>query len=348
MKTYLIILLAFVQFGTACATGKRFVKPNDDKIIISGAWFLDKSDERVVINRFDKKTLNNKATYMNKLNANTQTGVTISVYTNSEQVTFEFEKRSDAKIRGCSLGVFKDGKLFKEFKLLKDKWDPVVVTNPDGNKWAKWEVVMPPFYGLNFTGIEIDNGSDYKKPPENKKKVYVAIGNSITHGTGQRGAYQSYPFLLAQGKGWQLYNLATGGSKISWPVAKMIKDKKIDVITVLWGYNDWNAGFMDDGRLQANYKKLLELLVKHHPDTKIYCILPTATKREKPRKGNSTIGQVRQAEKAVVEDLQKNGNKNLYLIKGYEISGVNDLKDLVHFSTEGAAGFADRLEKMIE
>jgi lysophospholipase L1-like esterase len=154
--------------------------------------------------------------------------------------------------------------------------------------------------------------------------------------------------LLTQSKGWQLYNLATGGSKISWPVANMIKDKKIDVITVLWGYNDWNAGFMDDGRLQANYKKLLELLVKHHPDTKIYCILPTATKREKPRKGNSTIGQVRQAEKAVVEDLQKNGNKNLYLIKGYEISGVNDLKDLVHFSTEGAAGFADRLEKMIE
>jgi len=349
MKKYLLILLAFVISAALQAQGTQQIKPNDERLTITGAYFLDKSDQKVVINRFDKKTLKNQETYMNTLNANTQTGVIVSFSTNSPEIKFHFAKRDDAKIRHCAMGIFKDGKLIREVKLKKDNPEnPVVFTNPDGAKWAEWEIVLPPFYGMDFTGLEIAKDSELKKAAEKPRKVYVAIGNSITHGTGQLGSYQTYPFLLAREKGWELYNLGVGGSKISWPVGKMLKDKKIDYITILWGYNDWNAGFTADGKIKTNYEKLLEWLVKNHPDTKIYCILPTATKREQPKKGNETIGDIRIAEAKVVKSFQDQGNKNLFIIHGEEISDTADLKDVVHFSVEGAKKFAGKLTEIIK
>ena len=349
MKKYLLILLALINLGIVKASGQQFIKPNDDRLTITGAYFQEKSDEKVVINRFDAKTLKNAETYMNPLNANTQTGVIISFSTNSPEITFHYEKRDDARIRGCAMGIFKDGKLVKTIRMKKDEpASPVTFKNPGGAKWAEWEIVLPPFYGMDFTGLDIAKNSELKKTAVGSRKVYVAIGNSITHGTGQQGSYQSYPFLLARQKNWELYNLGVGGSKISWPVGKMLKDKKIDYITILWGYNDWNAGFTADGKIKTHYEKLIDLLVKNHPDTRIYCILPTATKREQPKKGNETIENIRNAQAKVVKDFQDQGYKNLFLIHGEQISDTTDLKDLVHFSVEGAEKFAEKLIGIIK
>jgi len=175
--------------------------------------------------------------------------------------------------------------------------------------------------------------------------VYVAIGNSITHGTGQKAGYETYPFIVSQKKGWDLYNVAVGGSKISWPVAKMLSDKHIDVITILWGYNDWNAGFTPKGEIIPRYSKLLKILAKDHPDAKIYCILPTATKATAPKRGNLTLDDIRNAEKQAAESLIKKGFSNIKIINGKEISDKSLLNDKVHFTVEGAKQFAENLLK---
>jgi lysophospholipase L1-like esterase len=180
----------------------------------------------------------------------------------------------------------------------------------------------------------------------------VAIGNSITQGTGQQASYQTYPFILAQKKGWTLYNLAVGGSKISWPVARLLQGKKVDVITILWGYNDWNAGFLPDKQIKNNYTKLLKGLLKAQPQARIYCILPTYTNRTTAKKGTATIDGIRQAEAAVVKSFQKKGYHNLFVVDGSKISDSNFLKpkgskDVVHFTPEGAKKFATALYKMM-
>ncbi len=344
-KQALIILFLFFTL-TLFAQEKRFIKPNDSNIAIDGAFFLIKSDEKIIINRIKPEILNNPATYMHPANANTQSGVRISILTNSSTVSFIFENRNDASCWFSIAGIFKDGKLFKEIILNPKKekeLKPFTVSNPDGKKWARWTVVLPPFYGMNLKGIEIDKDSKLKSAAEkNKKPVYVAIGNSITHGTGQRAGYQTYPYIVAAKKRWNLYNVAVGGSKISWTVGEMLKNKPADFITILWGYNDWNAGFTTHNKIIPNYSKLLELLVKYHPDAKIYCILPTYSKTKTPKRGNLSFDDIKNAEKTVAEEFIKKGY-NIKIIDGQKISDTTMLNDKVHFSINGAQKFAENL-----
>lgn len=350
---FLAVLFVFSSFLVFGQEKKQYIKPDDSNITITGAFFMEKSDDSVVLNRFTPAMLKNPHTFMNPLNAYTQTGVVISMETNSPEVDFLFSRRNDARIRACSFGVYKDGKFFKEIKLLKkDSLKPLALKNPQGKQWARWEVVLPPFYGMNFKGIEIEKGTQYKKIPDTSHAVDVAIGNSITHGTGQRGAFQSYPFLLARQKGWTLYNLAVGGSKISWPVADLLKGKKVDVITILWGFNDWNAGFLPDKQIKNNYTKLLEELLKEHPQANLYCILPTYTNRTTPRKGSVSLEAIRQAEATVIRKFQKKGAQHLYLIDGRKLTDSSFLKpkgsrDVVHFTPKGAKMFAAELAGIV-
>ena len=47
---------------------------------------------------------------------------------------------------------------------------------------------MPPFNDVNFRGLEVDANARFMMPEEDRRPVYIAIGNSITHGAGQGGA----------------------------------------------------------------------------------------------------------------------------------------------------------------
>ncbi len=339
------IFMFFMVSGIQ-AQEKQFVKPNDKNISIKGAFFLDKSSKKVIINRIDEKILKNSETFMRPANVHTQSGVRIAVNTNSKTVTFHFEKRKNAAYRFSVMGIFKDGKLVKKITVnpKKEELPDFTVTNQDGSDWAEWTIVLPPYYGLNFTGITLEKDADIKPCADKKKPVYVAIGNSITHGTGQNAGYETYDYRLAGLQGWELYNVAVGGSKISWPVGEMLKNEKIDIITILWGFNDWNAGFSPDNEIYPRYSKLLKLLAEHHPDAEIYCILPTATKAKAPKKGNYTLDAIRQAEKRAAELMAK-GNKNIKIIDGAAISDTTYLRDKVHFTAEGAEKFARNLYK---
>ncbi len=346
-------LFVFSVFA-AKAQEKQLIKPNDPALSITGAWFLQKTRDSVVLNRFTPEMLKDRHTYMNPKNAWCQSGIVVSVKTDSPDVVFLFDKRTDAKHRGGSFGIYKDGRFFKAVKVSPKKpLPPIAVKNPEGEKLTLWQITPPPYFGVNFKGIEIDKGSRYKKGISGSRPVYAAIGNSITQGTGQQATYQTYPFILAEKKGWTLYNLAVGGSKISWPVARLLKGKKVDVITILWGYNDWNAGFLPDKQIKNNYTKLLQGLLKEQPKANIYCILPTYTNRTAPKKGSVTLDEIRKAEAGVVKQFRQKGHHNLFLVDGSKITDASFLKpkgskDVVHFTPAGANKFANALAGIVK
>ena len=343
MKT-VILLSLFLQITIASAgEDVKFIYPNNDKIYISGAFFLLKSKECVVINRFNTTFLEMKETLMNAKKANTQTGVSVSFSTNSQNMKVIFKERQDAEHRQKVFGIFKNGEFFTEINSLELEFE-----NLEGQVKTEWEVVLPSFYGLDFGGIEIDTNADLYKTTRVKRPVYVAIGNSITHGVGQNGAgFLTYPFLLAKQKDWQLYNLAVGGSKISWSVAQLLKNREVNIITILWGYNDWNGGFTTENDIRPNYIKLLEELRKVQPTAKIYCILPTVSKRKTPKTGKQSLEEVRLCQLDCVTCLQREGDDNLFIIKGADITTEKDLNDDVHLSVSGAANFAQNLGEII-
>ncbi len=341
----LILFLVLIGCSTfANVEGTKFVRPDNKNIVFEGAFFIEKSNDKVILNRFDKAFLSNNETFANPVKANTQSGVSIIFSTNSSLVSLHFEKREDAQHRQEVFGIFKNGKFFKKITGLD-----FTLQSKNKGKFNEWKIVLPTFCGVNFKGVEIDSNAELKEVKRKQKPVYVAIGNSITHGVGQDGAsYLSYPFLLAQQKNWQLYNLAVGGSKISWPVAQLLKNKKVDVISILWGYNDWNSSFTIDGEIKPYYKKLISELRKVQPDARIYCILPTTSKRTTSKKGNDSLDDIRNAEKEIIRSFQEKGDKNLFVINGKALTTISDLHDDVHFSVDGAAKFAKELGKKIK
>jgi lysophospholipase L1-like esterase len=342
----LFTLLALLLGCTALSvtTNKKFIQPNNENIVVEGAFFVEKSSERVIINRFSNEFLTDKKTFANSLKANTQSGVSISFSTNSAAVSVFFEERDDAQHRQKVFGIFKNGEFLKKVTGLE-----FTLENQNKNDFVEWKIVLPTFCGIHFKGIEIDGNSELKKIETKQKPVYVAIGNSITHGVGQNGAsYLSYPFLLAQKKNWRLYNLAIGGSKISWPVAKLLENKKVDVITVLWGYNDWNSAFTIENEIKPYYKKLVSELRKAQPEAKIYCILPTTSKSTTPKNGTDSLEDIRNAEHDIIRGFQQKGDSKLFIINGKELTTVDDLNDNVHLNIDGAAEFAKELSKLID
>ena len=344
MNRLLFVILFFLEScNIVSAEESKFIQPNNEDIIITGAFFIEKSSDKVIINRFNNEFLNHKETFAKAEKANTQSGVTICFSTNSSTITMYFEEREDAQHRQKVFGIYKNGKFFKEVKGTTFSF-----TNIEDNQYNQWKIVLPTFCGVDFTGIEIDENSDLKKFQKEQNPVYVAIGNSITHGVGQNGAgFLTYPFLLVQNKNWNLYNLAVGGSKISWPVAQLLKNKKVDIITILWGYNDWNSSFTIENEIKPYYKKLISELRRVQPDAKIYCILPTTSKKTTPKKGNDSLQDIRDAEMEIVKSIQQKGDSNLFIINGKELTTISDLNDDVHLSVSGAAKFAKELEHCI-
>ncbi len=344
MKKILFIVLILLTFLLETkATEKKIILPNDHRIYFNGALFIEKSNQRVILSRHTATFLNHPETFANAEKANTQSGVSISFSTNSPKIIVHFEEREDAQHRQKVFGIFKNGEFYKQAKGLT-----FTISITGEKKFTEWEIVLPSFCGVNFTGLEINDNSKLVAIKTKSKPVYVAIGNSITHGVGQDGAsYLTYPFLLARKKGWELYNLAVGGSKISWPVADLIKNIKVDFITVLWGYNDWNSVFTIENEIKPYYQKLLYELRKVQPHAKIYCILPTTSKRIKPKLETNSLEDIRSAEKEVVVAQQSKGDSKLFIINGKEITKIEDLHDDVHLSVDGANYFANELSKII-
>ena len=356
MKKFFLSSIIFLSAVLLFAqNGKEFIKPNDTRIHIDGAFFLKKSAETVEINRFEKKIINMPETEANPKNAFTQSGISITFVTNSNNIKVLFETREGTKLRSSIFGIYKNGKLVKQIRVTPktaSAFNGVSFQNPNG-RTATWSILLPPYFGVNFKGVEVDNGSRFAAAPKIDKPIYVAIGNSITQGTGQVASFQTYPWILAQKKGWQLYHLAVGGSKISWPFALELSGKKMDVITILWGFNDWNKGYTPKKQIIPRYSKLLEILLKDHPNARIYCITPTFTYRQKPKNGTVSLDEIRKAEADVVHKFQQKDYKNIFLVKGQTITDSTGLKpkgskDVVHFTPAGAKRFAETLSKIIK
>jgi hypothetical protein len=343
-KVPILFIVAFSgQLSMNVSAQERlWIKPDNKHIRYEGALFITNNDSLAYLQRFSEAVLFHEQSQWNPLKARTQTGIRIKFNTNSRKIRAVFQENMNAASRNNTFGLFKNGQFHSKHNSLDFDID-----NSE-NIQAEWEIVLPPFNDVNFRGLEVDANARFMMPEEDRRPVYIAIGNSITHGAGQGGAgYLTYPFIIGQQNNWQVYNLGVGGSKISWPVAEDLQEIKADVISVLWGYNDWNAGYSVSESIEPNYKQLLKKLRENQPDALIFCILPTQTKRKSPKKGNHTLEEIRSAERSVVEITQSMGDEAIFIVDGEKITTIEDLNDVVHLSVKGAEKFANQLGEIM-
>lgn len=338
------ILSALLLISSITVWGNQPIAPDNKNIVIEGAMHLVYEKERVILNRHSDQLWENENVYIAQKNARTQSGIRIIFKTNSKTVKLLFSNREDAPLRNPTnfYGIYKNGKFVGAVQ-----GDDLTLTSSEDI--TEWEVALPIFYGVDFKGIVIDDQAKLFEVKRSERPVYVAIGNSITHGAGQRrcGSEGSYPYVLAQRKGYYLYNLAVGGSQITPAIARETKGIKADVITIMWGFNDWNATGGDIEEITRRYSQLLTALREYQPDAEIYCILPSTARNEKGNDSKLPLGAVRDAERKLVESFQERGDKKLWIIDGSIISSVDDLEGNVHFTNKGAFHFGEALAKFI-
>ncbi len=357
---YFAFLLTCILASANLLSAQQRIAPDAKEITVRGCQFVSMKDGLRCFQRFDPSIgkLSPKEIGFNWQKAKGTTGVRLFFKTDSPRVTIVFELDKTAPNRGSDFGVFIDGQFHKSFKFShKDGTTLKLEVDSGSAKMKCYEVTLPTFATPCLKGIEIAKEAKMQEVTDLPQKVYVALGDSITHGRGQGGAtYRTYPYLLAKKLGYDYYNLAVGGGKISVPAGRQLKGlKEIDLISILIGYNDWVFNGKTPEVYKDDYRKLLRAIRAHHPNTKIYCIGLLYTRTTKSRKLGETYQpeDYRAALASLVKEFQESGDQNIFFIQGDRITSEKNLqgaaqpKDPVHLGIPGAEMFAKELYKII-
>lgn len=348
MFRLIFLLTAFTTLPALSAFAVH-VQPNDSHIEWTGAPFAKVGPTLVEFRRFSDDCLANAAAFLRESKATTTTGVVIRFTTTSSRVTASFRVLPGDN-RGSWFGIYQNGVRTAEMKVDKSKstFGLDLVSVAAGSP-VTFEIVMPIFSNCGLTGLDLSDGALLRNP-ELSRPVYAAMGDSITHGTGQDATWQTYAWIVAQDKGWTLENLAVGGSRVTPPIGDDLKGRKIDVISILIGYNDWNI-VNDPVVYRTNYELLLAKIRKHQPRAAILCITPLYSSKSKPSGPGitETLDPYREIVRSLVRTRSAQGDDRIFLIEGLSLSDAADVsKDGVHLSIPGAGRVAGRLSRAIE
>lgn len=319
-------------------TNAQQLNLTDARIEILGCLHVNRDKENISMSRFNATNLSEpRINYMQ--NGQTQSGVIVRFTTNSNFVKIRFAEVSGARW-GTEYGVWADGVWHNKYSS-----HGFSLQKPIGKDAVTWEITPSLMNAVKLTKVEIENGKELLQSNISEKPQYFAIGNSITQGVGQgNSGYLSYPFLFGRKMDYETFNLGVGGSKVSWKIAAELENRKADLITVLWGYNDWYFVGESAENYRTNLLELINKIREFQPNTALICISLINTENETPASGVKIA-----AYRDVVDQLVKNrialGDKNIYLLDGSKIN--IELMDKVHPSVKGAADFALILEDFV-
>lgn len=316
--------------------GKNFITPDDSKLRYNGTLYEIITKDYAELYRYSEDYLKNGMDgTINPLKARTQPGVSVSFKTNSPLIKLIFAELENSKIIKNRFTVFRNDTLTHDN--IRDL--EFTIANP-AKDTIEWEVYLPFFSGVKFLGMELESNFSLFKIPKEDKPIYMAIGNSITHGTRLKKTVNTFPYLVAESLGFRHINLATGGSIISYETLRNFNETSPELITILWGYNDVNNK-PPIAEVILTYDSLVNSLCSKFKEADIYCILQTYTKTKFGiLNNNNTIDSLRILTRSTVEGLQKKHN-NLHLIDGEKyVSSEADLSDHVHLNKQGSKKLA--------
>lgn len=282
------------------------------------------------------------------------TGISIEFKTSSKNIKAKFKEITTftGGIYTLSFAVYKNGELYNVYKDVDDNIE-FSFNDFSGNE-NSWRITMPSFAQVQFLGLEIDQTSNLENLGTDTRPVYVAIGNSITHGMGQTNlsTHLTYPWLVADSLNFHLYNWGIGGSKIHESVFDNFALSGItpDVVSILWGYNDFNCANAncntDDyiiNHTMKYYKNLITNLASTFPNATIIGILPTYSNTS-AKSTIRSLDYLRTEQQKTITDLQKTYS-NIHFFNGNDVTNQASLNDDVHLNDLGAIQVANGLIK---
>jgi len=210
-----------------------------------------------------------------------------------------------------------------------------------------YEIVLPYGDSVDFWSVDVNYAARMEPPPAPPAVRYVAYGDSVTHGFTASAIDKTYPYLVAQKRGWQLINLGLGGRASNVSDAHVLKTLKADVITVLMGVNDWQGGGPVE-RYRKNMMGFFDALRAVQPTVPIYFI--TSLHVPPSWSPKSQIADLEAYRQVAREIVLARKDPNLRLIEGLDLIDHDPkLFDpvAVHPNDQGFAQMGERLAKQM-
>ena len=269
------------------------IDPNHPHIQIGGSLFYAMENGSMRLDRIDPQLFPDAGGLFAPSVAVLTSGVTIRFRTDSPTIRASFTHLSYVVTENTGYVVYQDGR----FDQLINELETVdIVSNQPGTQ-VTFEIVCPSYDEVIFDGLELAPGySLYPLPPDRRPR-YFAFGDSITHGAEidadtKGDSTVGYAWQLAAARGWQLFNVAVGGSKVTPAFGSMLAGRRADLITILWGLND-KAKDNDLPLYISKYEELLDSLRAAQPYTPIYCITMTTCSGEGAGSNGYTLDDYR-------------------------------------------------------
>ena len=293
LKFLFLPSLIAAAFPTAGAGDWTSIPPGNANIRVEGARFAQAVPEGIELLRFPLKLYDMGYNELrgHAARARMTSGVRLVLKTAGPAVRFRFVTKPDVMSKGLDFGILINGKPAEPQRFPKEQETQVVeCANPAPGSPALFEIILPSWANPIFTGVEIPAGAELLPLEPSTRKIYVALGDSISHGTGQGSAsYKTFPFLVSESLNLSLFNMAIGGSQISVPIAKELGQfDRIDLITILIGFNDWQSGKSPE-QFGKELDDVIGAIRASHPAVEIACVRPITTAKTESEKGGGAI-----------------------------------------------------------
>jgi|GEM_PF-4605020 len=212
-----------------------------------------------------------------------------------------------------------------------------------------FSLVFPFARSVDFLGLEIEGGtaSLLAPAPERPAFLYVAYGDSITHGfRAYNGVGSTYPYLVGENWDYKTINMGFAGQVVHGPDGTAVGLLYPDRVTVAIGTNNYAQG-TSEAQFKAEYNAFLDNLRSFEPASPVYCLTPTWVSYEGVPHLGQTVEDYRQHIRDVVF-VRQSADDNLYLIEGRDMvpPGIDFFPDGIHPNDAGFAHYATNLSKL--
>lgn len=134
------------------------------------------------------------------------------------------------------------------------------------------EIWLPHNEQIDLVSLESDAPL---APIDDARPVWVHHGSSISQGSNAAAPTEIWPVVAARAAGVQLHNLGFGGSAMVDPfLARVIRDRDADVLSVKLGINVVNADAMRARAFVPAVHGFLDTIREGHPDTPLLVVSP--------------------------------------------------------------------------
>ena len=214
------------------------------------------------------------------------------------------------------------------------------------------ELVAPQHGEFRLRSLELSAGARVA-PYDDPRPRWVTYGSSITHCRTAARPTETWPALVARASGLNLTCLGYGGNCHLEPmVARMIRDRPADLLSMKVGINVHNAGSLSARTFRPAIIGFVRIVRERHPDVPFAVVSPiyAAWRETQPNEVGFTIAAMREEVAAAVAALQAHGDRHLHYVDGLEIFGPQHahlLPDDLHPDAEGYKVLAQNFRRVV-